>query len=129
MNCQTAISVCLSKYATFGGRATRSEYWWFYLFTVLLNWVVGIVGDASGQGLGTFLSLVISTGLFIPTLAAGSRRLHDTGRSGWWQLLVLTVIGMIWLIVWWATSSQPGSNAYGEEPGMTAEPVRAHHRS
>lgn len=112
MNFTTAISTCLSKYATFKGRATRSEFWWFYLFTVLLNWGASLVGNTLGEG-GEYLSTVVSLVFFIPAIAAGSRRLHDTGRSGWWQLLMLTVIGLILLIIWWATDSKKEANKHG----------------
>lgn len=108
-----AISTCLSKYATFKGRASRSEFWWFYLFTVLLTWAAAIVGVALGDT-NAILSNVLSLAFFIPLLAAGARRLHDTGRSGWWQLLMLTVIGVILLIIWWACDTKKEVNKYGE---------------
>jgi uncharacterized membrane protein YhaH (DUF805 family) len=112
MNFTTAVSTCLSKYATFSGRATRSEFWWFYLFTVLLGWGATVVGATLVDG-GAFLGNVISLIFLIPTFAAGSRRLHDTGRSGWWQLLVITVIGILLLIIWFAMDSEKSSNKYG----------------
>lgn len=113
MNFSTAISTCLSKYGTFAGRATRSEFWWFYLFTVLLGWGSSVVGAIVLGEAGDFLSGVISLVFFIPILAAGSRRLHDIGRSGWWQLLLLTLIGVILLIIWWASDSKKETNEYG----------------
>ena len=91
MNFTTAVRTCLKKYFVFSGRATRSEFWWFYLFTVLLGFVGGIIDgilDASGA-----VSLVGDLGIFgglaslftiIPSLTASTRRLHDTGRTGWW---------------------------------------------
>lgn len=81
-----AIKTCFSKYFTFSGRARRSEYWWFYLFTILLGIVAGIFDGILGLGsenlgvLGAIATLVT----IIPTLSAQVRRLHDTGRSGWW---------------------------------------------
>ena len=113
MNFSTAISTCLSKYATFKGRATRSEFWWFYLFTVLMGWGATIVGATLGD-IGDVFSNIVTLIFLIPVLAAGSRRLHDIGRSGWWQLLMLTVIGVILLLVWWASDSKKESNEYGE---------------
>ena len=110
MDFQQSISTCFSKYADFNGRAVRSEYWWFYLFTSLLSWGATIV-DGSGV-VGGLLSLAF----LLPSLAAGARRLHDTGRSGWWLLIVLTCIGIIPLIVWLATEGTPGDNVYGSDP-------------
>ncbi len=82
-----AVKTCLRKYFTFSGRARRSEYWWFYLFTVIVAVVAAIIDgtivgweNADEGPVGTLTSLA----LFIPTLSAGWRRLHDTGRSGWW---------------------------------------------
>lgn len=81
-----AIKTCFSKYFTFSGRARRSEYWWFYLFTILLGFAAGIIDVLLGTGsddigiFGTIASLVT----LIPSLSAQVRRLHDTGRSGWW---------------------------------------------
>jgi uncharacterized membrane protein YhaH (DUF805 family) len=112
MNFTTAVSTCLSKYATFSGRATRSEFWWFYLFTVLLGWGASVVGAITMDG-GELMGNLISLIFLIPILAAGSRRLHDTGRSGWWQLLIITLIGILLLIVWFAMDSEKTSNKYG----------------
>jgi uncharacterized membrane protein YhaH (DUF805 family) len=112
-----AVSTCFGKYATFGGRAMRSEFWYFVLFLFLLQIVAGIVdrvlqGDDTGP-----VSLIVSLATVLPSLAAGCRRLHDTERSGWWQLLALIpIIGTIVLIVWFATRGTAGPNRYGEEP-------------
>lgn len=75
-----AISTCLNKYATFSGRASRSEYWYFYLFCTL----IGIVGSFFELAGAPAVSALISLGLVLPSLAATVRRLHDMGRSGWW---------------------------------------------
>ena len=115
MNFGQAIQTCMGKYATFEGRASRSEFWWFYLFTVLVslaaNWV-GLVVLGDSMGLATLANLL----LLLPILAVEVRRLHDTGRSGWWLLLVFTGIGIIVLIVWWASEGQPDDNDYGPPP-------------
>jgi uncharacterized membrane protein YhaH (DUF805 family) len=97
-----AIASCFSKYATFSGRASRSEFWWFFLFQVLVSLAVSMVGD-------TYSGLV-SLALLLPALAVGARRLHDIGRTGWWQLLMLTGIGLLLLIFWWV---QPSSSSEG----------------
>jgi uncharacterized membrane protein YhaH (DUF805 family) len=108
-----AITTCLRKYADFSGRATRAEYWWFYLFTVLVGWGSGIV-DGSGT-----LPLLVNLALLLPTIAAAARRLHDTGRSGWWQLIAFTVIGLIPLIWWLASEGDDGANAHGAPAAVT----------
>lgn len=88
-----SISTCFKKYATFDGRATRSEYWWFFLFTFLVSAALGVVSE--------ILSGVFSLGVLLPSLAVGVRRLHDIDKSGWFLLLwFIPVIGWIILIVW-----------------------------
>lgn len=114
MNFSTSISTCLSKYATFSGRASRSEYWWFYLFTLLMSWGATVVGAITLGDDESLLSGLVSLVFLVPTLAAGSRRLHDIGRTGWWQLLAFTVIGIIVLIIWYATDSEKAPNRYGD---------------
>lgn len=113
MNFPTAITTCFSKFATFSGRATRSEFWWFYLFTLLLSWFAQMAVGASVAG-------VVSLVFILPLWAAGARRLHDIGRTGWWQLIAFTVIGIIVLIVWYATDSEKAANQYGEYVAPTA---------
>lgn len=100
MNFGQAISSCLSQYATFSGRASRSEFWWFFLFQVLVQ--------IAAATLGNTVAALISLVLLLPALAVGARRLHDIGRSGWWQLLTLTGIGVLVLIYWWV---QPTGSA------------------
>ena len=110
-----SITACMGKFATFKGRASRSEYWWFYLFAVLLGWAASLVGQTiSSSGGADALSGLVNLVLLIPILAAGTRRLHDTGRSGWWQLLYFTVIGAILVIVWQATAGTNAANEHGE---------------
>jgi uncharacterized membrane protein YhaH (DUF805 family) len=113
VNFPTAITTCFSKFATFSGRATRSEFWWFYLFTLLLSWFAQMAVGASVAG-------VVSLVFILPLWAAGARRLHDIGRTGWWQLIAFTVIGIIVLIVWYATDSEKAANQYGEYVAPTA---------
>lgn len=114
MNFGTAISTCMGKYATFSGRASRSEFWWFYLFAVLIQWGATIAGSSTGgPEMGSIISLISSLIFTLPILAAGSRRLHDIGRTGWWQLIILTGIGVILLIVWFASQSDPSDNRFG----------------
>ncbi|PZX24237.1 DUF805 domain-containing protein [Rhodobacter capsulatus] len=78
-----AIKVCFQKYVTFRGRASRSEYWWFFLFCLLLGFVGGILETTMGRD-GAVLSGLVSLATFLPSLSVTVRRLHDTDRSGWW---------------------------------------------
>ncbi len=96
-----SITTCMGKYATFEGRATRSEYWWFYLFTLLVGWIATIVGTVSlGLEVGQIFQGVVSLILFLPSLAAGCRRMHDIGKSGWSLLWSITIIGIPVVIYW-----------------------------
>ena len=103
-----AIKSCLGQYATFSGRASRSEYWWFFLFQVLVMVATGMLGDV--------INGLASLALLLPALAVGTRRLHDIGRTGWWQLLLLTGIGFFVLLYWWVQPTDGASNIYGELP-------------
>ncbi len=105
-----SLAVCFSKYANFSGRASRSEYWWFALFVTVLTY-----GSMYLDSEGTIF-LIIYIGLFLPSFSVASRRLHDTGRSGWWQLLAFTVIGLIPLIFWLASQGNTDENKYGSSP-------------
>jgi len=110
----------LKKYAVFEGRARRREYWFFALFVVLISVVLTIIdsmiGTMTSQGAG-ILSGLFCLAVLIPSLAVGARRLHDTGRSGWWLLIgLIPFIGAIVLIVFFLLDSQPGTNAYGPNP-------------
>jgi uncharacterized membrane protein YhaH (DUF805 family) len=102
-----AIATCFAKYVDFTGRASRPEFWWFYLFITLLSW--GSILVDSSQVLSGFVNLAVA----LPVFAAGSRRLHDTNRSGWWQLIMLTGIGIIPLVIWWASKGSEQDNQYG----------------
>ena len=111
----------LRQYADFNGRARRTEYWMFTLVSVIVGLVLGLVDEVVfvGPGLSTtgWLHTVYSVAVIIPTLAVGARRLHDTGRSGWWLLIgVIPLIGAIVLIVFFALEGQRSSNAYGPDP-------------
>lgn len=77
MGFKEAISVCFEKYADFKGRARRSEYWWFALFTFIIGLVVSFI---------PFVNIIVCLGIILPSWAVTVRRLHDTGRSGWWVI-------------------------------------------
>lgn len=99
-----------SHYFNFSGRARRKEFWFFILIYFVISIFAGIIDSIlDNQIVGTILSI----GLFIPSLAVGTRRLHDIGRSGWWQLIYLTIIGIILLIIWWAMDTKRENNKYG----------------
>lgn len=97
-----------AAYAQFEGRASRSEYWWFYLFTVLAT----AAADTLGGSVGNLASLAF----FLPGLALLVRRLHDVGRSGWWFFITFTIIGIPVVFYWLVKDSDAGANKYGEGP-------------
>jgi uncharacterized membrane protein YhaH (DUF805 family) len=114
MTLKESVSYCLSNYFNFFGRGTRPEYWWFMLACTLVGIVGAIIDTITGRQI---LEPVISLGTIIPTLSAASRRLHDTDRSGWWQLIaIIPLIGWILLIVWLARPGTPGVNRFGPPP-------------
>jgi uncharacterized membrane protein YhaH (DUF805 family) len=136
MNMIEAIKTCFSKYATFNGRAIRSEFWWWALFlmivgTVLFIWMFSGVNWAAIEtdpnamfnaftGPAAIIYAIFYLGTLIPSLAVGARRLHDIGKSGWWQLLWLVgiipfvgFIACIILIYFFVQKSQEGENKYG----------------
>jgi uncharacterized membrane protein YhaH (DUF805 family) len=104
-----SISSCFKHYADFDGRARRSEYWWFFLFSILVQ----MGGSVVSQIIGGLLALA----LLLPSLAVGARRLHDIGRSGWFLLIwFIPLIGMLIMIYWNVQPSAEGKNEYGEAP-------------
>ena len=120
-------TVFRNKYATFSGRASRSEYWWSYLGIAVISMVLQIIGIVGGlalgsvnEGLGALFGLAAFAGLLallIPSLAVNVRRLHDTGKSGWMLLILLIpCIGFILWLVWMIEDGQPHVNAYGAVP-------------
>jgi uncharacterized membrane protein YhaH (DUF805 family) len=108
------------NYANFQGRARRKAYWMFVLFNlialVILRFIEGAVGLSGQNGYGILTGLY-TLAIILPLIALAVRRLHDTGRSGWWLLIGLVpLIGPIVLIVFYVTDSQPGTNQYGPNP-------------
>ena len=103
MNMIESVTTCLNKYFTFDGVASRSEYWWFQLF-INIVWILGVLLDGNSENyldseVGYFEVIFILI-FSIPAIAVCCRRLHDLGKSGWWQLIAFTVIGLIPLIYW-----------------------------
>jgi uncharacterized membrane protein YhaH (DUF805 family) len=117
-----AVSSVFSKYATFSGRARRSEYWYWVLFVFLVT-LLAVVLDSvlkitivEGSPYG-WISVVVSLALLIPGIAVTVRRLHDTDRSGWWYLLsFLCGVGAIIVLVFCLIDGTPGPNKYGDSP-------------
>ena len=112
-----AVGICLTKYATFAGRATRSEFWYWTIFTWLLS-VAALTVDASfASGDAAFggkqlLSSLVALATFLPSIAVTVRRLHDVKRSGWWFLAAFTGIGLILLLYWAVVASRDEGNTY-----------------
>lgn len=95
MTFQESIKTCFQKYATFEGRASRAEYWWFVLFLFLVSLATSVISPK--------LNILFLLATLLPSVAAASRRLHDTDRSGWWQLITLIpLLGIIVLLVFLA---------------------------
>ena len=110
----------LKKYAVFDGRARRKEYWMFFLINVVISVVLGaidvLLGTFSQTGVGVLQSLY-SLAVLIPSIAVTVRRLHDTGRTGWWILIgLIPFIGGIILLIFMVLDSEPGTNQYGPNP-------------
>jgi uncharacterized membrane protein YhaH (DUF805 family) len=113
-----AITTCFTKYVDFKGRASRPEYWWFFLSFIILYFAAAIIGGGAGKsGFGALVGLVFLV-YILPLLAAAVRRLHDTGRSGWWYFIsLIPLVGSVILLVFLASMGQPGVNQYGPPPG------------
>ena len=126
MTFSQAIAAYWKNYAVFNGRARRSAYWFAVLFTTLISMAIGIafpahlvntdiVGANGYVSQSSAVSNLWSLATFLPSLSVGVRRLHDTGRSGWYLLwALLPIVGWILLIVALAKDSDQGSNKYGE---------------
>lgn len=114
MDFTTAVKHVLGNYANFKDRARRSEYWWFYLFTVILYVVASIIDGIIGLPI---FYIVTALGLLIPTIAVSVRRLHDADKSGWWLLIMLVpLIGILLLLYWFVTRGTVGPNRFGPDP-------------
>jgi len=99
MTFQESIRICFTKYVDFNGRASRPEYWWFILFIIIAGFVTAMISPALNQ--------LFAFATFLPSITAATRRLHDTNRSGWWQLIAFVpVLGWIVLIVFLAQESK-----------------------
>ena len=113
----------LKQYAVFSGRARRKEYWYFVLFNIIASFILGFIDGMTGTfnveiGLG-LLGSIYTLAVIVPSIAVSVRRLHDTGRSGWWFLIILIpIIGPLTLLVFFIFDSQPEENEYGINPKL-----------
>jgi uncharacterized membrane protein YhaH (DUF805 family) len=111
----------LRQYAAFSGRSRRKEYWYFVLFNLLISIGLGLIAGVAGtvmgaEWLGFAIVLLYFLAVLVPAVAVTIRRLHDTGRSGWWILLgVVPVLGLI-MLVFLFQGSETGQNRYGPNP-------------
>ena len=118
MSFPDALNSCFKKYINFNGRASRAEFWWFSLLNIIY-WSFILVQIMSGAISQTFVKnwgILLALPLGIPFYMAGTRRLHDIGRTGWWQLLYLTIFGGILITIWACFKSHPAPNKYGDVP-------------
>ena len=107
----------LKKYATFSGRSQRKEFWMFCLFNALIGAILAIIDIALNTKYGGNIVLLYSLAIVIPSIAVTVRRLHDTGRSGWYFFLeMIPIIGFVVLLIFMTQDSQPGPNKYGSNP-------------
>ena len=105
----------LKKYADFNGRARRTEYWLFVLFSMVIAMVLGVVDYVLGTP--GIIGLIFALAILIPSIAVGVRRLHDTDRSGWWLLIAfIPIIGTIALLIFLLLDGTPGDNRFGANP-------------
>ena len=115
-----AIQNCFSKYVTFSGRARRSEFWYFILFTILGSIVIGILESVvfgwslvDPGGISGLFDLVV----LLPSISVAVRRLHDLDKSGWWWWLwLIPIVGWIILLIWYSTKGTIGSTRFGPDP-------------
>lgn len=122
---QWFILAITKKYADFSSRSRRTEFWMFFLFNIIisigLSVILGLLGSVDPTGtialLGSAVIGLVSLALLIPGIAVTVRRLHDTGRSGWWILIgLLPVIGLIVMLIFMVLDSEPGENKWGPNP-------------
>lgn len=113
MDFAQAVKSGFKNYVGFEGRASRSEYWYWALFTIVATMAAGILDSVGGFGL---ISGLVSVGLFLPSIAVAFRRFHDMDRTAWWLLLSLTGIGGLIIIIWFCFPGTSGPNRFGPDP-------------
>lgn len=122
MSFTEAVRTCLNKYVSISGRAPRSEYWWWFLFVILVNIVASILdavlfgGLAEGSNVTPIQGLA-GLGTLLPSICVAGRRLHDRDMSAWWLLLWLVpLVGALILLVLFALRGTEGPNRFGSDP-------------
>jgi uncharacterized membrane protein YhaH (DUF805 family) len=115
-----AVTTCYSRYVQFSGRASRSEYWFFWLFCCLALLAAMVVDAVLGLRFSALTGpayVLVALANFLPSISVSVRRLHDTDRSGWWYWIILIpIVGAILLIVWFCTRGRDGDNRFGRDP-------------
>lgn len=107
-----AVATCFRKYAEFSGRARRREYWYFFLFNIIVTAVLGMIFGDEGIVVSVYGLITL-----VPGIAVCWRRLHDIGKSGgWWFVGFIPLVGWIFMLIWYCRNSQPGFNTYGPNP-------------
>ena len=115
MNFGQSISSVFKQYFVFSGRACKSEYWWFTLFTAIA-WLVLLF-------INPILWIIFILAIFVPSIAVLVRRMHDTGRSAWWLLLSIVPFGSIVLLIFTILGGSQGDNKYGPDPLGSLESI------
>lgn len=116
MNFSQSVKSVYSRYVLFSGRAGRPEYWYFALFSFIVQIAIAMVSIAS-ENASNILMAIFILGSLLPSIGVGVRRLHDTDRSGWWMLIgIIPLIGTIVLIVFFCLRGTEGPNRFGEGP-------------
>lgn len=117
MDFKQSVTACLRKYVDFTGRAGRPEFWWFALFTLVLSLLVQMI-------LGDIVAMLVNLGLLLPSLAVGARRMHDIGKSGWFQLIwLIPFLGWAVMIYFLVQPTSAGANQYGDGPALPDTPA------
>lgn len=125
MTFQEAVTNVFQNYANFSGRARRSEYWYFCLFNVLVSTVLSTL--ATWIGLFKYVGTIYELAVLVPGLAVAWRRMHDVGKSGGYNFMVLIpLVGWIFVLIKLVQDSDPGDNAYGPNPKMVINGVDAY---
>ena len=124
MNFFDAVKICLMKYTNFSGRASRSEFWLFTLFTFIMSVIMMIldtwiarIAFLEFDVIYSPLSNIFTIAIFIPSLSVAVRRLHDINRSGWWLLIQLTIVGIFFpILYWYCKDGDEKENRFGAKP-------------
>lgn len=115
-----AIKMALQQnYCNFSGRSSRSEYWWYSLFTFILGFIIAIFAGILGENAGNALTGIVYLALLLPGLGLTVRRLHDINKSGWWILInLIPLVGWIIMLIWLCKDSDSTDNQYGPVPNV-----------